>query len=87
MHHKRLSTISTTLKVLGWIVIAVGVIATGMVASAIQGGMATVVIILAGLLLVALAGTIIFGFAYFIPLVIKVEGNTTQAREHLKPHR
>jgi hypothetical protein len=87
MHHKRLTTISTTLKVLGWIVIAVGVVATGMVASAIQGGMATVFIILAGLLAVASAAAVLFSFAYFIPLLINIEGNTTQAREHLKADR
>jgi len=68
-------------------VIAVGVIATGMVASAIQGGMATVFIILAGLLAVALAATILFGFAYFIPLLINVEGNAIETREHLKADR
>jgi hypothetical protein len=77
MRYRNLGIVSIVFRVLGWVTIVLGLVMTGMVASAIQGTTATILIALAGLLGVALLATLLFTLAYVVPLLRNVEENTT----------
>jgi hypothetical protein len=79
MSYKNLGIISIVFRVLGWAVIILGLVVTGIVASAIEGTTATLVIALAGLLGIALLATLLFTLAYVVPLLRNIEENTTAA--------
>ena len=83
MEHAILCTISTILKVLGWIVVVAGVISTVILAVAAPSGIGALVNVIEGLLITAVGAVIIFALAYLIPLLIDIESNTHQTRESL----
>ena len=84
MRYGALRTIASFLKILAWIAVVIGVIASLAAAVAARGWIPTLWALLGGLVATGVSFLLLYAYGEFIHLLIDIEQNTRDIAERLK---